>query len=125
MSRPFLLFHWSPRSRRKSILRHGLCPKKKSRCGQWRPPYICYSRCPSLAWVLSAEFSGKTGWWDLWQVWSDNVGEWESLPYDNNPSYPYPKEHRVYKRIPKRHIWHVGSRKYQPRKNSSSRRKGS
>lgn len=77
---------------------------------------MCFSRSPSLAWALSADFSGKKSKWDLWQVWSDHVGEWETLPYDDdnkNKRYPFPKEHRVYHRIPKSKIWFVGTREFK------------
>ena len=115
MSRPFILFHWYPVSRRESILRHGLCPGKLSRDKQWRPPYVCFSSSPSLAWRLSAGFSERRGKWDLWQVWSDQLDGWETIPYDDGKKnrYPFPKEHRVYHRIPKRNIWHVGTREFK------------
>ena len=84
MSRPFILFHWSPVSRRKSIIRHGLCPGKPSRDKQWRPPYVCFSRSPSLAWALSAGFSERRGKWDLWQVEIDTIRDWRKDDYELN-----------------------------------------
>src|SRR5574343_300047 len=47
----------SPVYRRKQILKRGLCPGSRSRCGQWKPPYICFSDSPSFAWGASAVFS--------------------------------------------------------------------
>jgi hypothetical protein len=73
MKHPFLLFHWSPKSRRPGILRYGLCPNKLSRCRQWRPPYVCFCRNPSLAWACSAVMHGKPILWDLWMIWSSAV----------------------------------------------------
>lgn len=105
MNLPFLLFHWSPASRRKSIIRNGLCPGKISRCGQWHPPYLCFSKSPSQAWALSGARDTCPGEWDLWMVWS-NV-----LP----TGYMGEKEFRSYERIPKRDVWFVGSRIHTPR----------
>lgn len=112
MSRPFMLYHWAPSERRKSILRYGLCPKKKSKDNLWRPPYICFSRYPNLAWALSATHSNIKGW-DLWCCWSDEVGKgYETL---NNARIPKDQwwmiEYRVYDRIKKSKIWFVGTRK--------------
>ena len=68
----FILFHWSPVARRKSIDRWGLRPGSKSMCGRWKPPYVCFSRSPSMAWGLSPRMH-KRGRWDLWMVWSTSI----------------------------------------------------
>jgi hypothetical protein len=112
--KPFILFHWSPISRRKSILRYGLCPNKISRCGQWKPPYVCFSRSPSLAWCLSAMLSEKRSEWDLWMVWSDLLNGYETISTDGSHK---PTEYRVYHRIMKKDIWYVGTRKFYSRRH--------
>lgn len=96
-----LLFHWSPACRRKSILRTGLCPGKISRCGQWKPWYVCLSSSPSLAWALSGDMDERHGEWDLWMVWSNNV----------TGIFRRENEFRTKDRIRKKLIWYVGSRK--------------
>jgi hypothetical protein len=112
--KPFLLFHWSPVSRRKSIFRYGLCPNKISKDNLWRPPYICFSRSPSLAWCLTAFHCGPMEY-DLWMVWSSDVPKgWETLSTDGSHK---PTEYRVYDRIKKSLIWYVGTRKYISRRH--------
>lgn len=115
-----ILYHWSPKSRRKSILRYGLCPGKLSRCGQWRPPYLCFSDSPSLAWACSAEFNwSKEKHWDLWMMWSNVVdGGFEVLTLGRVRKYAHePQEFRLYnERVPKSKIWHVGTRTCKARK---------
>jgi len=115
MSAPFLLYHWSPVARRKSILRKGLCPGSRSRCGQWHPPYVCFSPWPSMAWGVSALMGEDYGQWDLWMVWSNRLKGYEKLQLGSN------REYRVYHRIPKRDIWHVGTREYKPKKSTRER----
>lgn len=111
MSRPFLLYHWSPVGRRKAILHDGLCPGKRSKDNLWRPPYVCFSRYPNLAWALSANHS-RLKVWDLWCCWSDEISGYETL---NNASEKkdqwWQVEYRVYERIKKSKIWYVGTRK--------------
>lgn len=112
--KPFPLYHWSPVERRKQILRFGLKPHSKSRCGQWKPPYVCFSDSPSLAWGLSACFSDGPGEWDLWMMWSNSPTGYETLTTGHNPSGK-PTEYRVYERVPKSKLWHVGVRTYKLR----------
>lgn len=114
MPRPFLLFHWSPVARRPQILRRGLCPGATSRDGQWKPPYVCFSRSPSQAWGLSADLTDTAGAWDLWMVWSSQLEGYEMLAMNRDGSAK-PSEYRVYHRIPKRAIWYVGMREHRPR----------
>lgn len=118
MSRPFMLYHWSPRARRKSILRNGLCPGKLSQDASWRPPYVCFCRFPNVAWALSATHSGKRGRWDLWCVWSDVVAEYATLNTASNPrACWWTTEYRFNSGIPNSRIWHVGTREFKPRKS--------
>lgn len=97
--RPFLLYHWSPYKNRESIKHYGLCPGKLSKCGKWRPPYVCFAKSPSLAWTL-AKVNCNLRWWDLWMVWSDCLDGYEIIN----------KEYRIYHRIYKRNVWFVGTR---------------
>jgi hypothetical protein len=114
--RPFILYHWSPIPRRNSILKYGLCPGKRSRCGCWNPPYICLSKSPSQAWGLSAALSKQNGEWDLWMVWSSSLDGYERLYM--GPERNVPTEYRVYHRIKKSLIWYVGSRTHRIRTNA-------
>ncbi len=112
MHKSFILYHWSPISRRKQILKYGLCPNRKSRCGQWKAPYICFSNSPSFAWGASAGMDNERGLWDLWMVWTDYLTGYKKLPtYGTSKTC----EIRVYHRIPKKHIWYVGTRERIPR----------
>jgi hypothetical protein len=105
-----LLFHWSPTSRRKAITRRGLVPGSLSTDRLWRPPFVCLSDSPSLAWVLSGDTArGRlVSSWDLWCVWDDRLNGYEVLPFDDEPDRV--KEYRVYQRIFKRDLWYVGTR---------------
>jgi hypothetical protein len=95
-------------------MRSGLCPGKLSRCAQWRPPYICFSKSPSLAWALSAQNEDTKSKWDLWMMWSNQVPKgYEKLCTDGSG---IPTEYRIYDRIHKRKIWHVGTKEFKPRK---------
>jgi len=111
--KPFPLYHWSPIKRRNGILKYGLCPGKKSRCGCWNPPYVCFSKSPSQAWGLSAMCSRDYGEWDLWMTWSSRLDGYEKLSTDGTGT---PTEYRVYHRVKKSSIWYVGSRAYKERK---------
>ncbi len=104
--KPIPLYHWSPVSRRESILRYGLKPGSLSRCGQWKPPYVCFSDSPSLAWSLSGALADGTDAWDLWMMWS-------SVPTKLKRRRDGGKrviEYRVFERVYKRDLWRVGSR---------------
>lgn len=105
----FPLYHWSPTSRRRGIEHDGLKPSSRSVDGQWRPPYICYSDSPSMAWALSGQIHPEVPSWDLWMTWSDTPRGYEMLPLDGDPLGRI-KEYRIYERIYKRDLWYVGSR---------------
>lgn len=106
-----LLYHWSPRSRRQSIERSGFVPGSRSLQGDWRPPYVCFSDDPVLAWALSGAIHPEIEQWDLWAVHPDDVGQWEII-FDTYVSSGrhYIKEYRVYHRVFKRHLNYVASR---------------
>jgi hypothetical protein len=117
--RPFMLYHWSPRKNRNGILRHGLCPGKLSCIGaDWRPPYVCFARYPSVAWALSATHSGKRGEWDLWCCWSD-VAPYKTLNAHGGKKW-WLTEYRISRRMPKRILFHVGTKRFTPRKKRTA-----
>jgi hypothetical protein len=110
---PFNLYHWSPKSRRQSILKLGLVPGKLSVDKTWRPPYICLSSSPYSAWLLSPFMNGLgfdgeapvTEDWDLWMTYSSKV---KNLRQRKD----YPCEYRTRYRVYKRDLWFVGSRAF-------------
>jgi hypothetical protein len=107
----FGLYHWSPTSRRKQIERYGFRPSMRSLDGAWKPPYVCFSDTPHLAWQLSGRIHPEVKEWDLWMTWSSIPSGMESIleAFKNRPGH-YIKEYRVYERIYKRDIWYVASR---------------
>lgn len=105
-----MLFHWSPTTRRKQIIRRGLVPGSRSVDGLWRPPYVAFADTPSLAFALAKHREDITSW-DLWMVWKSSIqGGFEMLPYDDGEAVNTCKEYRVYDRIWKRDCWYVGTR---------------
>jgi hypothetical protein len=95
----FCLYHWSPVRNRGQIKRYGLRPLMWSRDREWKPPYICFSENPALAWQLSGHDDGPQDW-DLWMTYSDVASGMEAI----TDTYPdtgitYVKEWRVYERI--------------------------
>jgi hypothetical protein len=115
MKKPFILYHWSPSSRRKQIERQGLRVGKPhvTHTKGWQAKYLCFAASPSLAWGLSACAVNEEGDWDLWMTWSASLQKpirrirWEGLEV---------KEYRTYDNLPKRLIWFVGTRHRDPRK---------
>jgi hypothetical protein len=107
---PFLLFHWAPVERRAGITRSGLVPGKRSIDRLWRPPFVCFSTSPSLAWVLSAAIHPEIPLWDLWCTWSTRLTGYELLFDHDSDGDSFLKEVRVYERIYKRDIWFIGTR---------------
>lgn len=105
----FPLYHWSPTPRRGQINRYGLRPSSRSVDGQWKPPYVCFSDSPSLAWGLSGKFHPEVPSWDLWMVWNTVPSGYEALPFDGD-ELDRIKEYRVYERIFKRDLWYVATR---------------
>lgn len=109
----FLLYHWSPTTRRKSIDRRGFVPGSLSTDRLWRPPHSCWATSPSLAWALSGmtQRGLEVSSWDLWCVWSDRLEGWEVIPFDDGRTAALrPKEYRVYHRIFKRDVWYIATR---------------
>lgn len=106
MKKPFILYHWAPRSIRKKILREGLQPRKPSRCGEWKPPYLCFATSPSFAWALSGHTRGDEEW-DLWMCWSS---DFTKVTVRSDHRGKHPAEYRTKEGIRKSKLWYVGSR---------------
>lgn len=106
------LYHWAPRSRRAGIVRYGLCPGQLSLDRDWRPPHVCLSDDPLLAWYLSGRLHPEIDEWDLWMVFTERVGKAEAiLELYRDRSGHYVKEWRVYHRIYKRDLHYLATRK--------------
>lgn len=108
------LFHWAPTSRRKQIIRYGLRTGMRPSTssgdgGKWRANCICFGDSPSWAWAISGEMSWTPeGEWDLWQTTLDLLKDPIVLPGVDRASGIH--EIRTEHRVPKRHLWYVGSR---------------
>ncbi len=112
-SESYLIFHWSPTTRRKQITRRGFIPGSRSTDRLWRPPFICFASNPELGWVLSAGTPRGLAVhsWDLWCVWTESLSGFEEI-VDTYPDTgrAYVKEYRVYERVLKRDLWFLGTR---------------
>lgn len=107
----FPLYHWSPSINRLKIAEQGLRIRSQSTQGDWKPPFLAFGLNPQLAWLLSAgreDYEVQHKEWDLWSTWSPRVDQWERLLFDADGAGD--KELRVYKNIPAKHLWYVGSR---------------
>jgi hypothetical protein len=104
------LYHWSPRARRKQILRYGLRPgMRPTTTAEFKAPYVCFADTPSWAWVLSGDMPyTPAGEWDLWQTWLEALDKFTVLASPDRPSGIH--EVRVEQRVYKRDLWWVGSR---------------
>lgn len=108
------LYHWSPRKRRKQIVRHGLRPHMIPTVSliedeDWRPPYICLGTTPMLAWQLSGGLRRDNlphGPWDLWEITPAGNDEFK-IRTDWGPDII---EVRCLNRIPKRRVAWIGER---------------
>lgn len=118
------LYHWSPRDRRRSIIRHGLKPttptlvevfgaeptgprKLLPSQGVETIQAVCLGTSPSHAWSLCGALWGQQDeTWDLWQVNLDDTDTTHVLGCDGHRL----GEIRVANRIPKSRVWHVGTR---------------
>lgn len=86
-------------------------PHSPSLQGEWRPPHICFSDEPLLAWFLSGKIHPEIQAWDLWMVFGDDVEKFEMIfDHYTDTGREYVKEYRVYERIPKSNIHWIGSR---------------
>lgn len=112
-----LIFHWSPTTNRNSIKRRGLDIHRKTLQGDWRPPYVCFSDDPWLAWVLSGRMWPEIKSWDLWMCnlnIQDSFQGYE-LILDTFPDTGrrYTKEYRIYSRVFKRDLTYIGTREQE------------
>jgi hypothetical protein len=111
-ARNLSLYHWSPTSKRKQIIRHGLLPHRRPTTHatpSWRAPYVCFGDTAAWAWALSgAQRSAPSGTWDLWETRIADLVEPKILPAPDivNGIHEIRTEHRVMKR----HLWLVGQR---------------
>lgn len=112
---PLVFYHWSPQKNRKSIEKVGLRPGQLSIEGLWRPPYVCFGDNPVLAWNLSGALYPNIEHWDLWACFEDIQTSFDgyevitdTLPRSGEVIV---KEYRVYKRVYKRDLYYVGSRR--------------
>lgn len=112
LSRGMSLYHWSPTSKRKQIIRHGLLPFRRPTthaAPTWRAPYICFGDTAAWAWGLSGgQRSAPSGMWDLWETRLADLVEPKILPAPDvsNGVHEIRTEHRVMKR----HLWLVAQR---------------
>ena len=105
------LYHWTSRYRRAGILHYGLRPGMMSLNRDWKPPFTCFSDDPVLAWNLSGRLHPEIEEWDLWMVFTEDVGKAEAiLEMYRDGSGHYVKEWRVYHRIFKKDVHYIGSR---------------
>lgn len=109
-----VLYHWSPTKNRNSIKRYGLDIGKKSLQGDWKPPYVCFSDDPHLAWILSGRMWPDISEWDLWMCYMDHQTSFDHYEIITD-TYPdtgrhYTKEYRVYTRVYKRDLIHLATR---------------
>lgn len=110
-----MLYHWSPRSRRRQILRYGLRPFMRSTTSDpggvdgYKAAVVCFADSPSWAWALSGQMKWTAaGEWDCWQTSMDLLTDPIILPGPDRASgiYEVRTEHRVFKRD----LWWVGCR---------------
>lgn len=108
------LYHWSPTRNRSGINRHGLRPGQKTLQGDWRPPYVCFSDDPLLAWTLSGDMWPDISSWDLWMVHVPSATTLKHFEVilDTFPDTGrhYVKEYRVYERVYKRDLHYLATR---------------
>lgn len=110
-----ILYHWSPTANRARITHDGLCPGRPSLQGDWRPPYVCFSDDPILAWVLSGRMWPEQKSWDLWMCHvpsQTSFNHWEIITdtYRDTGRH-YIKEYRIYTRVFKRDLDYVATRR--------------
>lgn len=108
------LYHWSPRTRLKSIQRLGLVPGKPrvsptegdAEDDGFRQGGVCFSPDPATAWSYSHAVFKVPGIYDLWQVWLEPSDEVHVLPSWGGRII----EVRVHNRIRKARLRWIGER---------------
>lgn len=109
-------YHWSPSRNRKQIEKVGLLTHRISNMPgwKWRPPYVCFSDNPMMAWSLSGDMYPEIKSWDLWVCYPDVQTSFEGWEVVTD-TYPrsgetFVKEYRVYSRVYKRDLKYVATR---------------
>lgn len=109
------LYHWSPSKNYHNINRMGLEIGKPSLQGDWKPPYVCFSDDPYLAWILSGHMWPTIDSWDLWMcnMRTQTSFQHHELILDTfkDTGRHYIKEYRVYYRVFKRDLVYLATRK--------------
>ena len=109
-----ILYHWSPTSNRRNIQKLGLVINRRTLQGEWRPPYVCFSDDPYLAWVLSGRMYPDIKSWDLWMCNLEHQTSFDhyELILDTyiNTTRRYIKEYRIYTRVFKRDLHYLATR---------------
>lgn len=109
-----IIYHWSPTTNRNRINHDGLCPGRLSLQGDWRPPYVCFSSDPHLAWILSGRMYPGIKSWDLWMCHvpsQTSFDHWEiCLDTYIDSGRHYIKEYRIYTRVFKRDLVYVATK---------------
>ena len=109
-----ILYHWSPAVNRSNVNKLGLLTHRRTLQGHWRPPYICFSDDPCLAWVLSGRMYPEIKKWDLWMCNMASQTSFDSYEIITD-TYPdsgrhYVKEYRIYTRVYKRDLIYLATR---------------
>lgn len=113
-TKPFILYHWSPRNRRDGIKRRGLKIGSRHAVHSpgWKATYLCFSDSPSWAWAHSGQTSHEPGEWDLWMVWSHDLPA-RAKRSDSQPGMP--TEYRCFGDVAKGKMWYLATRAHKPR----------
>lgn len=109
-----ILYHWSPIKNRKQIKKLGLRIGGPSLQMNWRPPVLCFSDDPILAWSLSGAMWPEIETWDLWSVCMRSQTSFDNYEiitdtYADTGCH-FIKEYRIYDRVFKRDLEYVGTR---------------
>lgn len=106
-----ILFHWTPKANRASILRSGLEIIRPTRDGVASFPWICLGTTPSSAWGLIPDHTEDgaegEGGWDLWQV---SVRPGDTITVRTDFDVPFLREVRVHHGLPADRLWWAGER---------------
>lgn len=113
--KPFILYHWSPASRRAAIQRQGLVIGSDTviHSAGWTPTYMCFSDSPSFAWAYSGALSQVAEEWDLWMTWSNWIPGGVFRRGDHSARMP--AEYRAKSNVPRSKLWLVATRTHTPR----------
>lgn len=105
---PFVLYHWSPRSRLRSIRNHGLRIGSLSTCRQWRPNHICLSNTPARALMLCPHIKDGTIL-DLYEVFP--MLHWRVYRMCRPRGMNLIPEWRILNSVPKSRMYRIASRR--------------